>query len=188
MCRLPLILGFAGLAIFGPLVSSLSAANPNILLSDFESDNYQDWIAEGNAFSPGPQNPDKLYLNRHGQHLAMSRTEFGGDSATGTLTSPPFIANRKYLFFLIGGGNHPDEVYVELLLDGQAVETQPGLSSKSLEPIFWNLDKYAGKTLQIRLVDEKQGQWGHIAADFFVLTDEMAEPSTFITLDEAKSN
>lgn len=173
------------LAGFVPACLGLTALLPtlraertdNIILGDFEGADYGEWVAEGKSFTPGPQEPVKLYLNRHGQRLAMSRTEFGGDSADGTLTSPPFVIDRRYLYFLLGGGNHPEETCVELVIDGTAVESQPGIESKALEPVFWDLSKYQGKTGQIRLVDRKQGQWGHIAADFFVLTDRMEEPT-----------
>ncbi|MBC2595236.1 glycoside hydrolase family 32 protein [Ruficoccus amylovorans] len=157
-------------------------------LDDFEGSDYGSWEIEGEAFAPGPQAPTKLYLNRSGNKLAMSRLEFSGDSATGTLTSPEFTIDRRWLHFLIGGGNHPDETCVELIVDGQVVRTAAGPSQKSLEPVAWDLKNLQGKTARLRLADRKTGRWGHIAADNFVLSNDDSELTTFALPADDKSD
>src|SRR5437868_11170853 len=100
-------------------------AADDILLADFEGKDYGDWKATGEAFGPGPargtlpnQMPVTGFLGK-----GLVNSYYGGDKSTGTLTSPPFAVERKYLNFLIGGGNHPGETCVNLLLDGKAVST-----------------------------------------------------------------
>ena len=157
---------------------------PDIVLADFESDNYGDWTVEGRAFLGGPQEMPKIYRERHGQRIAISRLNVkGSDGLVGTLTSQPFEANHKYLFFLVGGGNYPENSCVNLLLDGNVVESWCGEESTELHPVFADLGKYQGKLLQIQIVDGQVEGVGHIAADYFVLTDRMEQPATPTTED-----
>lgn len=75
---------------------------------DFES-GYGGWATTGSAFGSAPatgtlsgQQPVSGWL---GTNLVNSY--LGGDSTTGTLTSPSFTVSSPYVSFLIGGGNHP---------------------------------------------------------------------------------
>jgi len=104
------------------------SARPDILIADFERADYGDWTATGQAFGPGPargtlsnQMAVEGYL---GERLVNSF--FNGDGTTGTLTSPLFRIERRYLQFLIGGGMHPGQACMNLLLDGQVVRTATG--------------------------------------------------------------
>lgn len=163
-----------------PLLAALALcvpplhAVPDRTLADFETEDYHPWTAAGDAFAPGPQNPQNLYPDRQGARLALSRTEFGGDSAQGTLTSPPFTIDRAALRFLAGGGAHPGETGIRLLIDDQPVLETTGFSQKSLTPVNWDLRAFTGRTARLQLFDQKTGRWGHIAADHFVLTDDLA--------------
>ena len=85
--------------------ATYTAPNPATVLNDFEGNDYGNWTTTGTAFGSGPVNPGPDVTGRHGNQVVDS---FGGsDSATGTLTSPAFTIDQKYLNFLIGGGNHP---------------------------------------------------------------------------------
>src|SRR5438105_1613120 len=89
------------------LSTAASAADrPDILLADFEGETYGDWKTTGTAFGNGPargtlpgQMPVTGFL---GKGLVNSFN--GGDRSTGTLTSPPFKIERKYINVLVGGG------------------------------------------------------------------------------------
>ena len=53
-----------------------------------------------------------------------------GDGSTGTLTSPEFKIERKFISFLIGGGGHKGKTCMNLLVDGK-VANSATLSGKS---------------------------------------------------------
>ena len=63
----------------------------DLLIADFEGKDYGDWKVTGTAFGPGPARgtlPNQMPVSGYlGQGLVNSF--FGGDAATGTLTSPP---------------------------------------------------------------------------------------------------
>ncbi|GAA1955632.1 hypothetical protein GCM10009798_13590 [Nocardioides panacihumi] len=86
-----------------------TAANPNSPFQDFEGSGYGSWTTTGTAFGSGPasgtlagQQPVSGY---EGSKLATSFN--GGDTATGTLTSPSFTIGKDYINALVGGGDHP---------------------------------------------------------------------------------
>ena len=71
-------------------------------------------------------------------------------AATGTLTSPAFKIERKYLNFLIGGGKHPGKTCINLLVDGKVVRTATGPNDKpggseQLDWHTWDVAEFAGK-------------------------------------------
>ncbi|MFF5360904.1 GH32 C-terminal domain-containing protein [Streptomyces scabiei] len=152
------------------------------VLADFEGGTYGDWTATGDAFGTAPANgtlPDQGQVSGFlGDGLA--NTFLNGDSTTGTLTSPEFTIDRKYINFLIGGGNHPADsdnpTAVELLVDGQVVRSSTGQDGEALNWASWDVGELAGKKAQIKIVDNNGGGWGHLNVDHIVLSDTKAQP------------
>src|SRR5262245_42234618 len=115
---LPLLALFCGTAS--------AADREDILLADFEGDTYGiGWKTTGTAFGKGPakgtlpnQMPVSGFLGK-----GLVNSYLGGDAATGTLTSPAFKVERKYLNFLVGGGKHEGKTCVNLLVCGKVVRT-----------------------------------------------------------------
>jgi fructan beta-fructosidase len=150
----------------------------DILIADFEGETYGPWKVTGEAFGEGPARgtlPGQMHVSGFkGERLVNSFLK--GDGTTGTLTSPPIRIERKYLAFLIGGGGHSGKTCMNLLVDGEVVQsitggnTQPG-GSEELAPAFWDVTKLAGETVTIQVVDKATGGWGHINVDHIVLTD-----------------
>lgn len=96
-------------ALCAAMTTITAFAADDILIADFEQPTYGDWKAEGDAFGPGPAKGtlagQKAVTGFEGTGLV--NTFRNGDGSTGTLTSPPFVLERDYLRFLIGGGSHP---------------------------------------------------------------------------------
>lgn len=163
------------------LLSSLiarPAVAQDIVIADFEESQYGAWTATGECFGNGPALgtlPGQMHVDGfRGQRLV--NTFLKGDGSTGTLTSPEFTLERRYIAFLIGGGNNPDKLALQLLIDGQVVRTatgpnsQPG-GSETLALDSWDVAEHKGKVARLRIVDEARGGWGHINVDHIVQTD-----------------
>jgi levanbiose-producing levanase len=144
------------------------------LLNNFEGTTYgTGWTATGSYVGQGPVNwaaPGKVELKY------VDTAVNGGDAATGIITSPSFLIDRKYLRFKLGGGNHPlgqsGATSVQLLINGTAVKTQTGDNSGNLSLYTWDLTAYAGQTAQFQILDQSTSStWGHILVDHPLLTD-----------------
>ncbi len=173
--KVPLVIVFAAL----PLAAR---ATDDLVFADFESADYGGWTARGSAFGSGPaagtlakQMPVSGF---RGQRLVNSY--HGGDTSTGTLTSPEFTIERKYIAFLIGGGGHEAKTCLNLLVEGRAARTATGPSggSEALEPASWDVGELRGKRARLQVVDEATGGWGHVNVDYIVFTD--AKPASLL--------
>ncbi len=199
----------------------------------FENSFAGNWVASGNAFSNQPVEGNTVMSERM---LTKMRYENGGiggdywkgvsypigikgnkwigtyekengDAPIGTLTSISFIANDRYLTFLLGGGKDINKLYVELQVKKSDYEAAWGagkhglwgdtddgftsvsrvsslLNSEELYRYYFDLDgelnhQYAGKTIRIKIVDDKTGGWGHINVDDFLFTQSLGD---FISL------
>ncbi|UCG46393.1 MAG: hypothetical protein JSU94_12895 [Phycisphaerales bacterium] len=144
-----------------------------IVLADFEGPDYGDWKTTGEAFGKKPaggtlatQNPVSGFLGK-----GLVNTFLDGDRPHGTLTSPPLEISRKFINFLIGGGNHQGQTCINLLVDGKVVRTAVGKNNEKLEWHFWNVGQFEGKSARIEIVDRASGGWGHINIDQIELDD-----------------
>lgn len=95
-----------------------------------------------------------------------------GDESIGTLTSPEFSLNKRYLHFLVGGGAFEGKTCVSLRVDGKDVLSATGKGGEALEWATFDLAGLAGKKGRVQIIDRQTGGWGHINADHFVLSDE----------------
>lgn len=143
------------------------------VFEDFEGDSYGNWTVEGTAFGDRPhtgttpgQQPVSGFWGK-----GLVNTFLPNDEPQGTLTSPPFIIRKRYIGFLIGGGNHAGETCINLLVDGKVVRTATGRNNERLEPYEWEVSQFLGRRAQIQIVDRHSGGWGHINIDHIVFSD-----------------
>ena len=155
------------------------AVSDDLLIEDFESESYEAWVVTGDAFGTGPA--EGTLANQHdvsgylGKRLV--NTFRGGDSATGTATSPEFSIQRSHLAFLIGGGADEESLGIELLVEGKRVRVASGSESEQLEWRAWEVRDLLGQRAQLRIFDRATGGWGHINVDQIRQTDR--PPSRF---------
>ena len=157
--------------------SSLHAAD-DILVADFEGADYGSWKTAGEAFGPGPARgtlPGQMHVEGFkGKGLVNSFHK--GDNTTGSLTSPEFKIERRYIGFLIGGGKNPEKLALNLLVDGKIVRSATGPNDKPggsemLAPDSWEVAEFAGQNAAIQIIDGATGGWGHINVDHIVQSD-----------------
>ncbi len=171
------VLLLAGL-VLGKPATAPAAERPDLLVADFEGDDYRPWRVEGTAFGPRPARgtlPHQMEVTGY-EGRGLVNSFYGGDASTGTLTSPPFRIQRPYLNFLIGGGKYPGRTCIDLLVDGRVVRSATGPNdrtggSERLEWESWDVSDLVGKEAILRIVDQATGGWGHINIDHIVQSD-----------------
>lgn len=149
------------------------AQRPVKLIADFEGTTWGDgWTSTGDLAAAGTSVADLS-----GQVGARVADTFagGGDTATGTITSPAFTLDRNFVHFQVGGGNHALGVEpatsVQLLVDGAPVRTATGEDSAHLRHVEWDVREFAGRTAQFQILDDATGVWGHVMVDHVTLSD-----------------
>ncbi len=150
----------------------------DVILADFEQATYGDWSTVGTAFGTEPahgalpgQMPVSGFLGN-----GLVNSFHGGDAATGSLTSRPFLINRSVINFLVSGGRHPGETGLRLVINGVTVRTTTGTDSERLDWASWDVQTLEGKTARIEIFDKAVGGWGHINVDQIILSDTRKAP------------
>jgi fructan beta-fructosidase len=167
-------------AILGLMPACLGA---DLIIGDFRDASFGDWVTTGTAFGSGPASGSllpKLEIENAPDGAAAS-SEIEGDTPTGTLTSPTFKIQRKYISFLVAGGDYERDTCVNLLAGGKVVRSATGWRSDRLVPVSWDVSSWAGQTAQVQLVDHATGDWGHINVARIVQTDV---PERFPVVDQ----
>jgi fructan beta-fructosidase len=156
---------------------ALSAAD-DVVIEDFEGRDYGTWKTTGEAFGPGPAHgtlPGQMAVDGF-KGKGLVNSFYHGDATTGTLTSPSFKIERKYIGFLIGGGKDIERTAINLLVDGKIVHSATGPNDKPggserLIPDSWDVTDLLGKAAVIEIVDNATGGWGHINVDQIIQSD-----------------
>ncbi|MBI2424256.1 MAG: GH32 C-terminal domain-containing protein [Candidatus Hydrogenedentes bacterium] len=168
---------------------SIPARGEDQLIADFDGADYGAWKLEGTAFGAAPARgtlEGQMDVTGY-QGAGLVNSFHGGDAATGRLTSPPFVLTQPYLCFLIGGGAHPGETCINLLIDGTMVRTATGPNSapggsEALRWTSWEVSAFAGKEAVIEIVDLHTGGWGHINVDQIMQCDAPRVSTKTITV------
>jgi len=169
-----------------PLREQDLSARPDILFEDFEKNDYEGWTVTGTSFGDSPikiaDMPDyqgdvagegKRVVNTH--NVRKGEDVRGGDQHVGMLTSKPFVIQRKYINFLIGGGAHEGKTCLNLLIDGKVVKSATGRNNNRMNPESFTGAQWEGKQAQIQIVDKETGGWGNVGIDHIVFSDRPAK-------------
>lgn len=155
--------------------SALQANDENVVFADFESATWTaGWTVSNNTKNiPGPMATSEITQSPRPNGYQGDRfiNTFKGDDARLTLVSPNFTIQKKYIRLFVGGGNHPNETFVGLFVNGNKIYEEVGQNSGNLTQRTWNVSDYIGQSAQIKIVDNSGGGWGFIMCDHIVFTD-----------------
>ncbi len=90
-----------------------------------------------------------------------------GDAATGTLISRPFVITGDLIRLRVGGGHYPTTCYVALIEEtsGHVLRSETGEQRERMTERVWDVRPYRGMRVQIKILDQETGPWGHINVD-----------------------
>ncbi|MEM9415335.1 MAG: GH116 family glycosyl-hydrolase [Planctomycetota bacterium] len=181
--------GVQGTAETIPVEDVGPAPREDIVFADFEGEGWGDWQAQGRAFEGGPFHRDDLrpiqqltgysgerFVNTYNTRAA--RAGENPDTLTGSLTSPAFTINRRFVHVAIAGGDQPDTAYVEVVVAGESVGRVTGHGDNALRSKSIDVSAYQGQEARIRIVDQETGGWGQITVDQLVFSDRPAPQGT----------
>ena len=167
--------------------ASANAAEPLKLSEvkwDFESGTLEGWtVVSGNLGRQPASNDNDRWQGRFGKHgkYFIGTYEDGdkplGDQVTGEVRSPVFIVDADAMALLVGGGNDLQKTYVALCdTDGdKELLKAAGKEAEAMEEVVWDVSKFKGRRLYLKVVDKAAGRWGHINLDYVraVTKDEL---------------
>lgn len=173
------LLGCCLFAVANWTFASTVTAQDDMVIADFEGQDYGQWSLSGNAFGSGPARgslPGQMQVDGF-QGAGLVNSFAGGDGSTGVLTSPKFRIERSFIAFLIGGGMDEQRTCIRLLVDGKIVRSATGSNdrpggSETLQPASWDMTQMMGKEAVLEIVDSATGGWGHINVDHIVQTNK----------------
>ena len=90
-----------------------------------------------------------------------------GDFATGHLKSRVFRVTGNFIEFLIGGGYYPETCFIALVnaANDSILLKTTGTGQETMALRAWNVQPYLGQEVYIYIVDDEQGDMGHINLD-----------------------
>jgi uncharacterized protein (DUF608 family) len=147
---------------------------PATVFANFDGESYGEWKVQGKAFGERPaRGAPGAGQKLHGQQgKGLVNTWLRSDEPRGKLTSPKFTIERPFVSFLIGGGNHPGETCVNLVIGDRIVRSSTGKNSDAMGWDSWNVRDLMGQTAKIEIVDAHSGAWGHIDIDQIEFRDQ----------------
>jgi hypothetical protein len=166
-------------------ILALTAAVPvfasDIVLFDFEGDDpLAGWRNEGGAFHaervPAAYYKDPVAGTQGARFLCFFDFLKQTRASVGTLLSPVFTIERDYINFTLGGSRGwPDQLGVELMVDGKVVRGATGSSARPGLPfkmpvLHWDVREFSGRKARLRFND--RSPCGMLCADHFVQSDQ----------------
>lgn len=150
----------------------VQAQVPSRTFADFEAGSLDGWTIEGDAFGSAPATSasyEGQVRGFGGSQYLSSLHKRKGNAATGRAVSQTFTVVKPYITFRIGGGSHPNQACINLVLDGKVVRTETGGDSPQLLSRTWEVSEFVGKSAHFEVVDATDS-----AERGYILVDDIA--------------
>ena len=144
---------------------------------DFESGKLAPWKVVEGKFGHAIGSRERFFhnngeYNKQGTYYlttleASSDAEKGSDTQTGVIVSPLFIPTGGQMTFRVGGRRGPKSYIALCQTDGTELQKASGVNDQAMQEVAWDLSRYAGQKLFLKVVDQSTEGWGHITADDF---------------------
>jgi uncharacterized protein (DUF608 family) len=153
-----------------------STNRTDIPFEDWSKDTFEGWTVEGTAFGPGPIKravieKEMKELGGDSPGVANSYFPTHSNAGTGKLTSRPFPVARNFINIWIGGGNIVGQTCVNLVVDGQVVDSLTGAKENRHSLCFFDVRSFQGKQANLEIVDNAKDDWGQISVGRITLSD-----------------
>ncbi|CAN5565502.1 hypothetical protein BH11ARM1_BH11ARM1_03560 [soil metagenome] len=176
-------------------VAPSASIRPPIVFEDWAGGTYGNWIRTGPAFGDRPYTAAELpsYMGSVGaetvfvvnRHPTRNGEDVGqADGHTGTLQSPPFTIARRFINMRLGGGNHPGETCVNLVVDGKIVRSCTGRNRNEMAWESLPTGDLEGQIAHLEVVERAVGGWGNIGLGQVLFSDEHKEIAEVETLPD----
>ncbi len=161
----------------GPISTVLP--NGDMRIADFEENNFGrmrewGWIIEGEVFNRDLAAGTRIMKRRVGAYHGnlLLTTLVVSDADVGQILSPIFDVELKFVEVVMSGGEHPQRVCVNLLVDDEVVRTATGRNDDLFEAVAFDVSDFRGRQARVQIVDAHRGVWGHINVDRICQTDQ----------------
>jgi len=165
------------LSLFFPFIFLLllSCSQDDIIITEFEGSNYDNWKVEGEAFDSLPYHVEKA-INREikdGFSGGFVNSNVKGKQKEGRLVSPEFNIQKKYLNFLITGSAHynAEDCNLRLLVDGNVAKYAAATRFPLVEWTNFDMSEYIGMKGHIEILDRSKNDF--IMVDQILQSDDM---------------
>lgn len=130
--------------------------DPDTPFADFESGTWEGWTVVGSAFSSPPAT-DTFFAGRihgfDGKRFVCTLHPQKGNLATGKAISREFTIEKPLIVFKIGGGHHPSQACLNLIVDGSVMRSATGNGSPNLFEVAWDVSPFLNKRARLEILD-----------------------------------
>ncbi|MBS1715716.1 MAG: hypothetical protein JST30_15415 [Armatimonadetes bacterium] len=149
-------------------IEMLKASTPPLPVDpvfDFADWRMKGWTVVGD-FAEVPTSSTRFDFGNAGRpFIGTCEDGTGGydDAYTGSLLSPNFKVSKPKMSLLVGGGKG-NGVFVELIdaSTGKRIYVERGRDAEKMDRRTWDVSRLKDTVLQLRIVDDERGGWGHI--------------------------
>ena len=138
-----------------------------IIFEDFENNHEERWTFDGDVFTVKKKSKEVSdYLGD------AAVTSYSTISNIGKMVSKPFLIEKNAINFLLAGGNNPDSLSINLIVNGKIIRTATGDDTNVLKWNGWDVSNLIGQQAKLEIIDYiTDNKDGSLAIDHIMFSD-----------------